>query len=141
MTQFTITTLPIEAIQVGQQASYSQTVTDADIKAFAGVTGDHNPVHINDEYAATTRFGKRIAHGILSVGFFSNILGTKLPGPGCIYLSQSVKFKHPVYLGDTVNAMVEVTAVNLEKRRVSLSTNAYVGDTLVVTGEAEMYIP
>lgn len=131
----------ITTLSVGMTASYSQTVTDADIKTFAGVTGDHNPVHIDDEYAAGTRFGKRIAHGILSVGFFSNVLGTKLPGPGCIYLSQNVKFKHPVYLNDTVKAVVEVTAVNVEKRRVTLSTNAYVGDTLVVTGEAEMYIP
>lgn len=133
--------LAFEDIQVGMQAQYSQTVTDADIKIFAGVTGDHNPVHIDDEYAANTQFKKRIAHGILSVGFFSNILGTQLPGPGCIYLGQSVRFKHPVYLNDTVRAVVEVTAVNPEKRRITLSTTAYVGETVVVTGEAEMYLP
>lgn len=137
----TITKLPIADIKVGMKANYAQTVTDADIKAFAGVTGDHNPVHINDEYAAASQFKKRIAHGILSVGFFSTVLGTKLPGPGCIYMSQSAKFKAPVYIGDTVNAVVEVTEVNLEKKRVTLTTNAYVGETLVTTGEALMYIP
>lgn len=141
MNATTHSSLSIDDIQVGMTASYSRTVTDADIKTFAEVTGDHNPVHLNEEYAANSRFGKRIAHGILSVGFFSTVLGTKLPGPGCIYLGQSAKFKHPVYIDDTVNAVVEVTQVNIEKRRVTLSTQAFVGDTLVVTGEADMYIP
>lgn len=141
MTTNTLTAPAFADLTVGMQAEYSQQVTDADIKAFAQVTGDHNPVHLDEDYAAQTQFKQRIAHGILSVGFFSNILGTKLPGPGSIYLAQNVKFKHPVFINDTVRAVVEVTAVNAERRRVTLSTNAYVGDTLVLTGEAEMYIP
>lgn len=141
MTKIHSSTPDLNNLQIGMQAEYSQQVTDNDIKAFAEVTGDHNPVHLDEDYAAQTQFKQRIAHGILSVGFFSNILGTRLPGPGTIYLSQTVKFKHPVFINDTVRAVVEVTAINLERRRVTLSTNAYVGETLVLTGEAEMYIP
>lgn len=133
--------LAIENLKVGMSAEYSRQVTGADIQAFADVTGDHNPVHIDETYAASTQFGKRIAHGILSVGFFSTVLGTKLPGPGCIYMSQSAKFKAPVFINDTVRAVVEITAIEAEKKRVTLSTNAYVGDKLVTTGEALMYIP
>ncbi|MEN9465524.1 MAG: hypothetical protein RL217_1705 [Pseudomonadota bacterium] len=133
--------LAIENLKVGMTAEYSRQVTGADIQAFADVTGDHNPVHTDETYAASTQFGKRIAHGILSVGFFSTVLGTKLPGPGCIYMSQSAKFKAPVFINDTVRAVVEITAIEAEKKRVTLSTNAYVGDRLVTTGEALMYIP
>ncbi len=133
--------LAIENLKVGMTAEYSRQVTGADIQAFAEVTGDHNPVHLDEAYAASSQFGKRIAHGILSVGFFSTVLGTKLPGPGCIYMSQSAKFKAPVFINDTVRAVVEITAIEPEKKRVTLSTNAYVGDKLVTTGEALMYIP
>ncbi|MGX9080441.1 MaoC family dehydratase, partial [Klebsiella pneumoniae] len=94
-------------------ASYSQTITDADVKAFAGVSGDHNPVHLSEEYAKDSRFKDRIAHGLLTASFFSAIFGTKLPGEGCVYAGQNLQFKRPVYLGDTVVAKVTVAAVDV----------------------------
>ena len=94
--------IPIEDIQVGMKVSYSQTITDSDIKTFAGLSGDHNPVHIDEKYAENSRFKRRIAHGLMSAGFFSQLFGTKLPGPGCVYTAQSLKFLRPVYINDTV---------------------------------------
>ncbi|MCJ0972449.1 MaoC family dehydratase [Pseudomonas sp. PS1] len=133
--------IPIEAIQTGMTVSYSQTITDADIKAYAGLSGDHNPVHVNDEYANSSRFGKRIAHGLMSAGFFSALFGTRLPGPGCVYVSQSLRFKRPVYMGDTVVATVKVCSVDITKRRVFFDTVCTVGGKIVINGEAEIYMP
>lgn len=130
----------IEDIQVGMRDSFAKTVTEADIVLFAGVTGDTNPVHIDAEAAATTLFKQRIAHGMLSAGLVSAVLGTRLPGPGCIYLSQSLKFLAPVMIGDTVKAVCEVTGVVAEKKRVSLKTSCYVRDKLVLDGEAVMMV-
>lgn len=100
--------------------SYSQTITDADVKAFAGISGDRNPVHLDEQYAEDSRYKKRIAHGMLSASFFSALFGTKIPGEGCVYVSQSLRFKRPVYLGDTVIATVIVTKVDLEKKEFFL---------------------
>jgi 3-hydroxybutyryl-CoA dehydratase len=134
-------TLPIEEIQIGMEVSYSQTITDTDVKAFAGISGDNNPVHLSDEYAETSRFKKRIAHGLMSASYFSALFGTKLPGEGCVYVSQSLQFKKPVYLGDTVTATVIVTNVDLEKRRVFFRTLCKVKNKIVIDGEAELYVP
>lgn len=112
----------IGQLSIGEQASFSKTISESDIYNFAGVTGDMNPMHINQEYAATTSFGKRIAHGILAVGFISNVLGTQLPGTGVIYLEQKVKFLKPVAIGDTVTATVEVTKIDESKNLVWLRT-------------------
>jgi 3-hydroxybutyryl-CoA dehydratase len=130
-----------EDLTVGQTASIARTVSEADILAFAGVSGDTNPVHVDQEFAANTAFKGRIAHGILSVAYISTVLGTKLPGPGAIYLSQTAKFKAPVRIGDTVVTRVTVTALKPEKRRVTLSTVSSVGDTEVTVGEAEILLP
>jgi 3-hydroxybutyryl-CoA dehydratase len=92
----------IEDLTVGMTASFAKTITDADIVLYAGISGDTNPVHINQEYASGTMFQGRIAHGMLTAGLISAVLGTKLPGPGCIYMSQTLKFKAPVRSGDTV---------------------------------------
>ena len=86
-----LTSIPIEKIQIGMRVSYSQTITDADIKAYAGLSGDHNPVHVNQEYAEESRYGRRLAHGLMSVGFFSALFGMRLPGPGCGYVSQNIQ--------------------------------------------------
>ena len=110
--------IPIEDIQIGMKISYSQTITDSDIKTFAGLSGDHNPVHVDEKYAESSRFKRRIAHGLMSAGFFSQLFGTKLPGPGCVYTAQSLKFLRPVYINDTVVATVEVIAVDLPRKRV-----------------------
>lgn len=108
---------------------------------FAGVSGDTNPVHLDEEFAASTMFGGRIAHGMLSAGLISAVFGTRLPGPGCIYLSQSLKFKAPVKIGDTVVARVTVKELKAEKRRAVFSTVCTVGDKVVMDGEAEILVP
>ena len=131
----------IHDIKVGMSSSYSQTITDADIKAFAGISGDNNPVHMSDEYANTSRFGKRIAHGLISASFFSALFGTRIPGPGCVYVSQSLSFKRPVYMGDTVTATVMVKAVEITNRHVFFETTCKVNGKVVIAGEAELYIP
>ncbi|MGW7774794.1 MaoC family dehydratase [Pseudomonas machongensis] len=141
MSDIVLGAIPLEQIAVGMSVAYSQTITDADIKAYAGLSGDHNPVHVNREYAEQSRFGKRIAHGLMSAGFFSALFGTRLPGPGCVYVSQSLNFLRPVYIDDTVLAEVCVTAVDLKKRRVSFDTVCKVKGKKVISGCAEIYIP
>ncbi|MDM2776603.1 MaoC family dehydratase [Citrobacter sp. Cpo142] len=131
----------IEDISIGMSASYSQTITDADIKSFAGISGDRNPVHLDEKYAESSRFKKRIAHGMISAGFFSALFGTKIPGEGCVYVSQNLKFRKPVYIGDTVVATIEVKSIDINKRRVFFDTYCKVGKSKVITGEAEIYIP
>lgn len=133
--------IPIEKIEVGMSASYSQTVSDADIKSFAGISGDRNPVHIDEKYAENSRYKKRIAHGLMTASYFSALFGTKIPGEGCVYVSQSLNFKRPVYIGDTVIATIEVTKVDLEKSRVWFKTTCKVNNKIVTDGEAEIYIP
>ncbi len=130
-----------EDLSLGMEAVFAKTVTEADIAAFAGVSGDFNPVHVDEEFAETTMFKGRIAHGMLSAAFISTVLGTKLPGPGCIYLSQSLKFKAPVRIGDTVTARVQVLSLMPEKRRVTLRTTCAVKEQLVVDGEAVLFVP
>ena len=105
----------LEDLKVGMSAAYTKTVTDADLVLFAGVSGDINPMHVDQEYARKTMFQGRIAHGMLTASFISAVLGTKLPGPGCIYVSQNLKFKAPVRPGDTVRAKVTVKAIDLER--------------------------
>ena len=110
---------------VGEQASLTKTVTESDVTTFAGLIGDHNPIHIDDEYARKSRFGQRVAHGIFTGGLISAVLGNKLPGPGSIYLSQQIEFLAPVFIGDTITAIVEVTSWRPEKRIITLKTDAY----------------
>ncbi|GAB6081141.1 MaoC family dehydratase [Desulfuromonas carbonis] len=131
----------IEKLEIGMSASYSQTITEADIALFAGVSGDKNPAHVNDEYAQASRFKRRIAHGLISASFFSGLLGTRLPGPGCVYTSQTLNFKRPVYINETVTATITVTEIDLKSRRVKLSTICKVKKKTVIEGEAEVYIP
>ena len=133
--------IPLEEIEIGMEVSYTQTITDADIKAFSGISGDKNPVHMDDEYAKNSRYKKRIAHGMLSASFFSALFGTKIPGEGCVYVAQSLRFKRPVYLDDTVVASVTVTNVDLKKKRVFFQTVCKVNNKIVIDGEAELYVP
>ena len=131
----------IEDLKTGQSASFAKTITDADIVLFAGVSGDTNPVHLDQTFAEKTPFKTRIAHGMLSAGFISTVFGTKLPGPGSIYMSQSLRFKAPVKIGDTVVATCTVTEIIAEKRRAMFSTICKVGDTIVIEGEAMIMVP
>jgi 3-hydroxybutyryl-CoA dehydratase len=130
----------VEDISVGMTAYYGKTVTDADIVMFVGVSGDNNAVHTNQEFAETTAFGGRIAHGMLSASFISAAVGTRLPGPGAIYLGQTLRFRAPVRPGDTVNTTVTVKSVDLQKARVVLETICRVGTTVVIEGEAELLV-
>jgi len=133
--------LTIEQIDVGMEAQFSKTITDADIVLFSGVSGDTNPVHLDQVYAEGTMFKGRIAHGMLSASLLSTVFGTKLPGPGCIYLSQTLKFKAPVRVGDTVVATVTAREVIRPKKRVVFDCAVRVGETVVVDGEAVIMIP
>lgn len=130
----------LEDLTIGMESSYQKTITETDIDAFAALTGDTNPVHLDSEYAATTPFRARIAHGMLSAGLISTVLGTQLPGPGCIYLEQQIKFKAPVFIGDTLVATVTVEDINQRRGRVSLKTQCFVNTKLVVDGTASMMV-
>jgi len=126
----------IEDLEIGMSASFAKTITEADIVLFAGVSGDNNAIHINEEFAAGTIFKGRIAHGMLSASVISAAIANKLPGPGTVYMSQNLRFKAPVRAGDTVRALVTVKEIIREKQRVLLSTNCLVNDETVVEGEA-----
>jgi len=130
----------IEELSVGMSAEYVRTVSEADIIAFAKVSGDNNPVHLDAAFAAKTMFKGQIAHGMLSAAFISTALGTKLPGYGCIYMSQDLRFKAPVRIGDTVRTEVTVSEVIPEKKRAVLLTKCYVGDKVVLEGSAMMMV-
>jgi len=131
----------INDLEVGMSATMAKTVTEADVVLFAGVTGDFNPAHIDDEYAKASIFKARIAHGMLSAGFISATLAMKLPGPGSIYMSQNMKFKAPVKIGDTVRTTVTISDVNVKRKIVKLDTVCSVGDTEVVVGDCVMMKP
>jgi len=131
----------LEDLAPGMTALYAKTVTDADVVLFAGISGDVNPVHLNQEFADRTMFRGRIAHGMLTASFISTVIGTKLPGPGCIYVSQNLKFKAPVRIGDTVNARVTVTSVDEVRGRIAVETTCTVGNTVVIAGEAVLMVP
>ncbi len=128
-------------LHVGQSATLARTVTAADIAQFAAVTGDANPVHLDEAYARTTPFGGRIAHGMLSAAFISAVLGMQLPGPGTIYLSQTLKFRAPVRPGDTVQTTVTVRELIADKNRVVLDAVCAVGELVVLQGEAVVLAP
>jgi 3-hydroxybutyryl-CoA dehydratase len=130
----------LEDLSVGQTAERRHTVSEADIAAFAAVSGDTNPVHLDAAYAARTRFGSRIAHGMLAASYLSAVLGVDLPGPGAIYLSQSLRFRRPVRIGDEVVARVTIAAIDAERGRVNLETVCVVGDKSVVEGEAVVMV-
>jgi len=128
----------IEDLSVGMSAETAKTITEADIILFSGVSTDVNAVHLNEEFAKSTMFGGRIAHGMLTATLISAVLGNRLPGPGCIYVGQNLKFKAPVRPGDTVTAKVSVKEIVLEKGRVVLDTVCTVGGKVVIEGEALM---
>ena len=133
--------MSFEDLQLGQTASLGKTITEADILLYAAVSADMNPVHINAEAAKDSPFGERVAHGMLSAGLISGVLGTRLPGPGTIYLSQTLRFRAPVKIGATVTATVEVTALDPAKKRATLKTTCTVEGKTVIEGEAQVQVP
>lgn len=134
-------TICIEDIEIGMVRELRKVVTDRDIELFAEVSTDRNPVHLDDGYARDTIFQGRIAHGMLTAGLISAVIGEQLPGHGAVYLGQSLKFLAPVRPGDMVQAVVTVTAIDHARRRVTLETSCRVGDTVVLKGEALVLAP
>ena len=132
--------LRLEDLSVGQSAETVHTVTEADIAAFAAVSGDTNPLHMDEAYAATTPFKGRIAHGMLGASYISAILGNDLPGPGSVYLNQSLRFRRPIRIGDVVTARVSVAAIDAEKARVTLETLCLVDGKAAIEGEAMVMV-
>lgn len=130
----------LEDLAIGMHDSMAHTVTDAMLHDFARVTGDANPLHLDAGFAATTVFKKPIAHGLLTAGFVSAVFGTKLPGPGAVYLAQNLKFRAPVYVGDTVVTTVTVTSVDPEKRRVTFRCVSEVAGKPVLEGDALLMV-
>jgi 3-hydroxybutyryl-CoA dehydratase len=130
-----------EDLAVGQEASLSKTVSEGDIATFAELSGDKNPVHLDAAYAATTMFKERIAHGMLSAAYISAVFGMKLPGPGAIYISQTLNFKAPVKIGDTVVTTVKLVELTPEKKRAKFETVCAVNGKPVLVGEAQLMVP
>ena len=141
MTYHMMRTYAFDELSLGQQATVMRTVMETDIVGFAAVSGDHNPIHLNEDYAASTRFGQRIAHGMFTASLISAVIGTQMPGPGAVYLSQTLQFMAPVKIGDVVAVVVEV-AEKLEKgRRVRLVCRCVVDGKSVLEGEAWVSVP
>lgn len=131
----------VEDLQIGMEASLTKKVQEKDVLSFSEISGDKNPVHLDAAFAKTTRFKECIAHGLLSASFISAVFGMKMPGPGSIYLSQTLQFKAPVKIGDTVTAKVKVKNIDLNRARVIFETTCSVGELLVISGEAELLVP
>jgi 3-hydroxybutyryl-CoA dehydratase len=134
-------TLYFEDLSVGMREAYSKLVKASDVVGFAEISGDRNPIHLSEHFAAKTPFGGRIAHGLYTASLISAVIGTRLPGPGAIYISQTLRFLAPVRIGDTVEASVEVTELVEKGRRAKLKCACSVGETIVLEGEAEVKIP
>ncbi len=130
-----------EDLRVGMEATYVRKVQEEDLHVFAGVTGDTNPVHLDDDFASTTMFKGRIAHGALTAGYISTIFGTILPGPGAIYVSQSLNFRRPVRIGDEVVATARIVELLVDRRRVIFTCDCSVGGKTVLEGEALLMVP
>lgn len=130
-----------EDLEIGMEASHAKRITSGDIEAFADLTGDDNPLHLSEDFAAGTIFKQRIAHGMLTASLLSTVIGTKLPGPGCIYISQTLNFRAPVHIGDEVVATARVSELLDKKRRAIFSCNCTVNGTTVLDGEAVIQVP
>lgn len=128
-------------LAIGDFDEYRKTVTETDVVLFAGLTGDNNPMHIDEEFASQTRFGSRIIHGMLTASFLSSVIGMKMPGPGCIYMGQNIKFLKPVHIGETVTARATVIEIYPEKQRIKLLTECSVRGVVVLTGDALVWVP
>lgn len=133
--------MPLEDIKEGMEISSSQTITDEDIASFANASGDKNPIHVDEEYIKKSRFKKKMAHDMMSASRFSALFGTKIPRAGCLYVSQNLRFKKPVYVGDTVVSTAIVTRVDLKSRKISFKIICKVRKRIVIGGEAEIYVP
>lgn len=131
-----------ESVQIGQEASLEHHITENDVQTFADLTGDHNPLHLDEDFAGTTKFKKRVVHGMLTASFISTIIGMTLPGPGSLYLGQDLNFKRPVFLGDTIHVRVKVAQKVISTRMVTLETVILNQDAkTVISGTAKVLWP
>ena len=131
----------MEDLEVGMSAVYGRTIAEGDVSLFAGLCGDDNPLHVHEEFASRSRFEGRVVHGAHTASLISAVIGTRLPGPGAIYLSQNSRFKAPVRIGDTVNVRATVIEVDRGRNRATISTVCSVGETVVIDGEARVWVP
>lgn len=130
-----------ESFYVGKSASETRVITNEDVRKFSEISGDFNPIHLDSSYAESSRYKGKIAHGLMSASFFSGLFGTKLPGPGCVYVSQSLKFSRPVYIGDEVTAYVTISSIDFKSSRLTFQTICKVNGKIVISGNAEIFIP
>ena len=128
-------------IKCGDSVEISEKMTLKMVEGFANISKDFNPVHLNKDYALKSRYKGQIIHGLMAASLFSGLFGTKLPGEGCVYKSQNIRFKRAIYLDDIVTARVEVTSVNLKKKVVGFSTRCFVSNKVVIDGESEIFVP
>jgi len=140
MTSDSITKLSIDQLYVGMTESVSKVITSEDVRKFSELSGDTNPIHLDKKYAKETRYKKNIAHGLMCASYFSGIFGTKLPGLGSIYVSQSLKFKRPIYIGDKVDVIVNITEIDTRRERVKFTTQCLVNSKICIDGFAEIYL-
>ena len=133
--------ISIHDIFIGMEVNSKRVITESDINDFAKLSGDTNPIHLDENYAKNSRYRKKIAHGLLSASFFSALFGTKLPGTGCVYTSQSLKFKRPIYVGDEVNTYIKVKSIDKKTNKIIFITQCIVNSKIAIDGEAEILIP
>ena len=133
--------ISINTMHVGMEATSKRIITETDINDFAKISGDFNPIHIDSEYAKKTRYKKKIAHGLMSASFFSALFGTKLPGNGCVYTYQSLRFKRPIYVGDEVNTVIKIKSIDKVNNKIMFTTQCIIKSKVAIDGEAEIYIP
>jgi len=131
----------LSEISIGMKATCTQVVTESDVQKFGDISGDRNPIHLDQAYAQKSYFGERVAHGMLSASFFSRIFGNELPGPGCLYVGQNLRFLSPVYFGDLVVTSVEVIEKSEEKRIITFKTECSVLEKQVIVGTAYIFVP
>jgi 3-hydroxybutyryl-CoA dehydratase len=133
--------VPIEEISVGDSAEITKPMSLEMVAAFAGISEDFNPVHLDAEYASKSRYKAQIIHGLMASSLFSGLFGTQLPGEGCVYKSQNIRFKRPIYVGDEVTARVEVVNVDINKKVISFTTRCLVNGKVMIDGESEIFVP
>ena len=133
--------ISINDMYVGMEVTSKRIITESNVNDFAKISGDFNPIHIDSEYAKKTRYKKKIAHGLMSASFFSALFGTKLPGNGCVYTYQSLKFKRPIYINDEVSIIIKIKSIDKKNNKIIFTTQCIVKSKIAIDGEAEIYIP
>ncbi|TXE81325.1 MaoC family dehydratase [Campylobacter peloridis] len=131
----------LDKIQIGMSESYIRLIKEVDVRKFAKLSGDNNPIHLDEEYAQKSRYKRRIAHGLFCASFFSALFGMKLPGKGCVYVSQTLNFKRPIYINDEVEAKIEVFQIDKAKSKIYFKTTCKVKNKIAIDGEAEIFLP